>query len=77
MDLENPKVPDGEDKFMAAVGAVCLIVAGIVVIFMTIGLFEVLWNAGIINAVVIIGALSGLLAIGRALYHVILEKDIL
>ena len=77
MDLENPKNPDGEDKFMAAVAAVFLLLFSIFSIFVIFSLSVALWDAGIITAIIIVGALAGLFAIGRALYHAILEKDIL
>lgn len=75
--FNDPKKPDGEDKFMAAVAAMFLIAFSILGIFGAISLVIALWNAGIVNTIVIVGTISGLFAIGRALYHTILEKDIL
>lgn len=75
--FNDPKKPDGEDKFVAAIFAMFLIAFGIVGIFITISLITALWHIGFINSLVIVGAFSGLFAIGRALYHTILEKDIL
>lgn len=73
---KNKKV-SGEIKFEAAAIAVFTILFSILSIVILINIVIALWHAGIIAAMVIIGSFSGLFAIGRALYHIILEKDFL
>jgi hypothetical protein len=67
--------PDIEDKIDAAIMTFCAL--SLVAVFSTImwAIIIGLWHAGLIKTVVIVGVFSGLFAIGRAVYHTILEKD--
>lgn len=79
MAPETPKYkkqePTSEDKFEAAMMAAAITILSIVGLVLFFGLLSVLWQVGIINAIIIIGIFLGLFAIGRALYHTLLEKD--
>lgn len=68
---------DSLDKFEAAMFAIIALVVGALLITVAISAIIGLWHLGIITAAVWIGIFSGLFAIGRAIYNVILEKDIL
>lgn len=74
---EDKRDPTGEDKFEAATIAGFIVLLGIMGLLITFAIISALWSVGVINAVVIIGVFSGLFAIGRAIYHTILEKDFL
>lgn len=73
--FNEPKKPSTEDKLDAAVIVLCVLC--LAVMFLTIAWVGVsaLWHAGFTNFVVVIGIFAGLLAIGRAIYRSILEKD--
>lgn len=74
---EDQREPSGAAKLEAAATAFTIMVLAAVGIIMTVTIVTALWHVGIVNTVFIIGIFSGLLAIGRALYRTILEKDFL
>lgn len=74
---EDRQDPTGEDKFMAAMFAIFLILFSIVGILIIGSLMSALWSAGLLKTIIIIGVFSSLFTIGRAIYHIILEKDFL
>lgn len=69
--------PSGDDKLEAATTAAFLVIMGALILMLVGGAIITLWSTGFTNFVVIGGLFVGVFAIGRALYHTILEKDFL
>ncbi len=76
-ELGEPRPLSGEDKFLAGMGAVFLMLLAAMAIIITWVVITSLWAAGFLSAMIIIGVIVVLVGIWRVIYRILLKKDIL